>query len=88
MISTGKKAKLNIPENFWFMIEDGAKHSPLMFSMTCAYEYVMEHDFSPCAVIYWGVLKPSDKPCHKSQKDFVSRGGMFVFDFIEVCAYG
>lgn len=83
-----KKAKLNIPSNFWYMIEDGAKTSPLIFSLTCAYEYVMDHDFSPCAVIYWGILQPSQKPCHKSQKDFVSRGGMFVFDFIEVCAYG
>lgn len=83
-----KKAKFNIPQNYWYMVEDGEKKSPLIFSFMCAYDYVTGHDFSPCAVIYWGVLSPSEKPCHKSQKDFVSRGGMFVFDFIEACCHG
>lgn len=80
--------QIRIPENFWYMIEDGSKHSPLIFSFTSAYDYIIEHDFSPSAVIYWGVLKPTQKSCHKSQKDFVSRGGMFVFDFLEVAAHG
>lgn len=82
------KRQLSIPENFWFMIEDGKMKSPLLFSLTCAYDYISDHDFSPCAVIYWGVLQPAQKSCHKSQKDFVSRGGMFVFDFLEACYHG
>lgn len=81
-------AKLRIPEHFWFQIEDGAKKSPLIFSITSAYDYISEHDFSPCAIIYWGVLIPSKTSEHKSQKDFVSRGGMFVFDFLEVYSFG
>lgn len=82
------KIRAKLPENFWYMIEDGAKKSPLLFSTTSAYQYVLEHDFSPIAVVYWGVLIYSDKPTHKSQKDFVQRGGMFLTDFIEVCAHG
>lgn len=80
--------ELRIPEHFWFQIEDGKNKSPLIFSLTSAYDYISEHDFSPCAVLYWGVLINTKTSEYNSQKDFVSRGGMFLFDFLEVCSRG